>query len=607
MVSDDGGGYGWRPGDEPAIGELAFLADLRGAALVDAAGSVAWLCMPRLDQGSFCAKLLDAESGGHVTIAPATPAGPARRGYVDASLVLETVWETDGGRARVLDALAIDPDDLAHPPAMLIRVCEGLEGEVELGVVVAGCFDYGAAPPWIRAADDGFRLTAGDDGVLACGDGGLERDGDHGLGGRIRLRAGDRWRLALRFARPSALDRGEVEGLDGPGVDAALERTLDHWRRWRTKVRTPGGVDADGVAASARVLHGLTNADSGAIAAAATTSLPESPEGRTWDYRATWVRDSVFAVRAMAEVGFAEEADDFHRFMLRTAAGNAGAVRVMYGMDGERRLSELEVEELRGWHGIGPVRVGNGAVAQEQHDVLGELVNLSYRQHARGVELDGDDWRFLRAIVDRAAEVWHRPDRGLWEWRGEPRHFVHSKALCWSALDRGLRLAEAGGFEAPRARWEQARDAARAAIDRHGVDARGVFVQAFGSSDLDAAALLLPVAGYCAWDDERMVATADAIKAELDDGGLLRRYRVDDGQPGREHPFLACTFWLVEALARQGRRAEARTWFDSALAARTPLGLFAEQADPRTGRPWGNFPQALTHLAHIAAAQALAP
>jgi GH15 family glucan-1,4-alpha-glucosidase len=548
-----------------------------------------------------------------VTIAPAGSAdedqrpSPSHREYVEASLVLETVWETGGGRARVLDALAIEPDDLPHPPGTLLRVCEGLEGEVDLDVVVAGCFDYGAARPWIRAAGDGvYQLTAGDDGVLTGGDAGLERDGHHGLRGRIRLRAGERWRLALRFARPSELERGGVEPLDGPAVDEALERTLEHWRRWREDAAGQGGVDAEGVAMSARVLHGLTNADSGAIAAAATTSLPESPDGRTWDYRATWVRDSVFAVRSLAEVGRAEEADAFHRFMMRTAAGNAAAVRVLYGMGGERRLPELEVEELRGWRGIGPVRVGNAAAGQDQHDVLGELVNLSFRQHDRGVSPDADDWRFLYAIVDHAAGVWDRPDRGLWEWRGEPRHFVHSKALCWAALDRGLRLAEATGFGAPRERWAGQRDAVRAAIDQHGVDERGVFVQAFGSRDLDSAALLLPLAGYCAWDDERMVATADAIAAGLDDGGLLRRYDAHDDQPGREHPFVACTFWLVEVLARQGRRTEARAWFDRALAVRTPLGLFSEEAEPRTGRSWGNFPQALTHLSHIAAAQALA-
>lgn len=602
--------HGGTPGSEPPIEDLAFLGDRHGAALVDAEGSIAWLCLPRLDAGTFCAKLLDAETGGHVTIAPVGEAGRPQRRYVDGSLVLESVWAVDGGRVRVLDALAIDADDPTRPPGTLLRVCEGLEGEVQLEVVVAGCFDYGAARPWIRplrdASPDAFALTAGDDGFAAWSDGGLEREGDHGLHGRVRVRAGERWRLALRYARPPALDRGEVRVPDAEAIDAALDETLDFWRAWSAKLTPPDGIDPDGVRLSARILHGLMNGDSGAIAAAATTSLPESPEGRTWDYRASWVRDSVFAVRSLAKVGCPAEADGFHRFVLRTAAGNAGDVRILYGMDGERRRPELEVDTLRGWRGVGPVRIGNGAAGQDQHDVLGALLNLSFRQHERGFELDEDDWRFLRALVDRTAEIWREPDRGIWEWRGEPRHFVHSKALCWSALDRGLRLADAAGFDAPADRWRAERDALREAIDRDGVDERGVFVQACGSPDLDAASLLLPMAGYCAWDDPRMVATTDAVMEELDDEGLLRRYAVDDGMPGREGAFLACTFWLVECLAGQGRLAEARRAFDRALRTRTALGLFAEEADAATDRPWGNFPQALTHLAHIGAAQALA-
>lgn len=599
--------HGGRPGAEPAIEDLAFLSDRQGAALVDAEGAVAWLCLPRIDRGSFCAKLLDGESGGHVTVAPHGAAGRPERRYVDGSLVLETTWTADGGRVRVLDALAIDPSDPARPPHLLVRVCEGVEGEVALDVVVAGCFDYGAAQPWIRPmGDDAFALTAGDDGLAVWSDGGLERKGDHGLHGTIRVREGERWRLALRSVRPAALDRGEVAPPTADEVDAALDQTLGFWRDWSATLRTPDDVDADGVRISARVLHGLANGDSGAIAAAATTSLPESLEGRTWDYRASWVRDSVFAVRSLAEIGRPEEADAFHAFVLRTAAGNAGDVNIMYGMDGERRLPELVVDSLRGWRGIGPVRVGNGAADQDQHDVLGALLNLAFRQHERGTEIDADDWRFLRAIAERAARVWREPDRGIWEWRGAPQHFVHSKALCWSALDRGLRLAEATGFDAPVQRWRAERDAIRALVDRDGVDERGAFVQVLGGRDRDAAALLLPMAGYCAWDDPRMVATTDAVAEELGEDGLIRRYAAGDDLPGREGAFLPCSFWLAECLARQGRGAEARAAFDRALRTRNELGLFAEEADPSTDRPMGNVPQALTHLAHIGAAQALA-
>ena len=602
-------GHSGEPGHEPAIGELAFLSDRRGAALVDAAGSVAWLCLPRLDSGTFCAKLLDAETGGHITVAPATDGErprPQRRRYLDDSLVLETVWELPDGRVRVLDALLIDPDRLEAPPATLVRVCEGLEGEVALDVTIAGCFDYGAARPWIRPAGaTAFRLTAGDDGLLVWSDGGLRRTGDHGVAGQVGIREGQRWRLALRWASPVRLDCDDLPIPTPEVVDDALERTLAYWETW-SRTLTPPDVDLDGVRLSARVLHGLSNAETGAIAAAATTSLPESAQGRTWDYRASWVRDSVFTARSLAETGCPDEAKAFHRFILRTAAGNAGDLQILYGPDGERRLPEVEIDDLRGWRGIGPVRVGNGAVEQDQLDVLGELLNLSFREHERGADVDEDDWRFLRAVADRAARQWQEPDRGIWEWRDGPRHFVHSKALCWVALDRALRLADALGFDAPTERWTAARDAIRDAVDRHGVDDRGVFVQAFGAPDLDAAVLLLPVAGYCAFDDARMVATADAIREELGEGGLVRRYRVDDGQPGEEHPFLACSFWLAECFAYQRRADDARVVFDAALRARTDLGLFAEQADAHTGEPWGNFPQALTHLAHLAAAQALA-
>jgi GH15 family glucan-1,4-alpha-glucosidase len=359
---------------------------------------------------------------------------------------------------------------------------------------------------------------------------------------------------------------------------------------------------------SAMVLKALTQATTGAIAAAATTSLPEAPGGsRNWDYRASWVRDSVFALRSLAELGYAAEADGFRRFVQRSAAGSAEELQIMYGLRGERRLAEMTLDDLEGYGGARPVRIGNAAARQHQHDVYGELLDLAWSWHRQGHSPDADDWRFLVELVNAAAERWRTPDRGIWELRGRPRHLVHSKAMCWVALDRGLRLAADLGFAAPVARWTATRAAIHAAVERRGYDpGRGVFTQAFGRAELDAALLLLPSVGFVAWDDPRMLRTVDALRRELEVDGLLLRYRTADGLEGTEGTFVACTFWLAECLARQGRATEARAAFARASATANDLGLFAEEFDPATGTLLGNFPQALTHLSHIAAAVALA-
>jgi GH15 family glucan-1,4-alpha-glucosidase len=342
------------------------------------------------------------------------------------------------------------------------------------------------------------------------------------------------------------------------------------------------------------------------MAAAATTSLPESLRGRTWDYRYCWIRDSTFATRALAEVGCGSEADAFRRFIQRSSAGTAEDLQIVYGVHGARRIGEHELSELEGWRGIGPVHVGNSATGQFQLDAYGELVNLAWRWHERGNSPDDDLWRFLVTLVDCAAERWREPDRGIWEWRPRPRHWVHSKALCWTALDRGLRLAEECMRKAPVTRWRKQRAAVRRAIEREGYDRdRGVFVQWFGGRRMDAALLQLPVTGFVEWDDPRMVRTTDAVRDELWDRGLVRRYRAKDGNPGREGAFLACAFWLAECYARQDRMTQAHEVYDNAMATANDLGLFSEEYDTRSGEMMGNFPQALTHLSHVAAAMAL--
>jgi GH15 family glucan-1,4-alpha-glucosidase len=600
---------GAEAGAYPPIADYALIGDCHSVALVGRDGSIDWCCMPRVDSGSCFGRLLDRARGGFCSIAAVGGEGGAiARDYLDDTMVLRSVVESSTGQAHVTDLFAIDRRDPRSSPHQLLRIVDGVRGTVELELRVAPRFDYGASSPWLRCLGT-QRVAAfgGDDGLdLQC-DAPLELEGDHDVLARFTVRAEERIRLSIAYVDASTLDVDPPPELRPEQLDRRLEETVGFWRAWVGGMRVEG-PDAPGARRSALVLKALSNARTGAIAAAATTSLPEARQGgRTWDYRYTWVRDSVFAVRALAEVDLDAEADAFRRFIQRTSAGHADELLVAYGVGGERRLVEAEIPELEGWEGIGPVRVGNAASRQDQHDVYGELVNLAYRWHRRGHSPDDDLWRFIRDLVDAAAERWQRPDRGLWEWRAGPRHFTHSKVMCWSALDRGIALAQECERTAPLRRWRAAREDVRRAVERDGYDRRrGIFTQQLGGTRLDAALLLLPSTGFLAWDDERMVRTVDAIREQLGErGGLLRRYDGGDGLKGREGAFLACSFWLVECLARQGRVEQARGAFDAALAAGNDLGLFSEELDVRRRAAMGNFPQALTHLAHISAVLAL--
>ena len=597
------------PSSYAPIADYALIGDCNSAALISREASIDWCCLPRFDSGSAFGRLLDWDRGGHCAITPSGE-GPWEfsRRYLDDTLVLETNVLGPGGEAKLLDCFTIQGDPVQTERRQILRVIEGVRGSVEVDVRIAPRFDYGQVRPWIRRHGHRTHSTiGGNDALLVWCEQELEEDPDHELAGGFSVGPGDRVRLSLTYCAPEQVDAGPPAEPDARSLDELLEQTVAWWREWAKPLKL-ASRDEPGARRSGIALKALTHAPTGAVVAAPTTSLPETVGGsRNWDYRYAWVRDSSFSSRAFAELGAVDEADGFRAFIMRSAAGHAGDLQVMYGVGGERRLRGDVVEDLEGYRGSKPVQLGNDASEQVQLDAYGELVNLTWRWHRRGHSPSDDDWRFLVSLIDHAAERCHEPDSGIWEWPGEPDHFVHSKVLCWSALDRGIRLADECMRRAPTRRWKKARDGLREAIEERGYDRkRGVYVQAFDRTEMDAALLLLPTVEYVAWDDERMLRTIAAVREELDAGdGLLYRYRRDDGLEGQEGAFLCCSFWLAECLAEAGELGEARTVFDQAMARGNDLGLFSEEIDPRTGELLGNFPQGLTHLAHIDAAVAL--
>jgi GH15 family glucan-1,4-alpha-glucosidase len=590
----------------PPIDDYAFIADCHAAALVSSRGSVDWCCMPRFDSASVFGRLLDWDSGGYCEVAPAGEF-TATRAYVDGTLVLTTTYRTDRGEADVIDCFTMREGGAQRGHQQLLRVVEGRSGTTDFAITVAPRYDYGEVEPWIRQHSPArFSAIGGNDALVVSCDVPLTIAGHHDLVASFEVRAGQRVRLSIVSVAPETIDPAPPAQADAAELDRRLDETVRWWQTWSDRLVITGPYAA-GAKRSATVLKGLVHAPTGAVVAAPTTSLPEAiGAARNWDYRFTWIRDSHFAVRSLAELGAHAEADGFRRFVERSAAGSIEALQVLYGVGGERRLDELELQHLEGYRGSRPVRVGNSAARQTQFDIYGELVDLAWRWHQRGRSPDDDYWRFLESVVEHVAEHWREPDRGLWELRGEPRHFVFSKAMCWVALDRGIRLAHDSLRRAPRRHWEKERDELRRAIDEQGFDEqRNAFVQSFGSTELDAAMLLLPVFDVVAYDDPRMISTVDAIQRELDDDGLVRRYDGDDELEGREGSFLPCSFWLAECLARQGRVGDARKVYDRAMATANDIGLFSEEYDTEHHMALGNFPQTLTHLSHVSAAVAL--
>jgi GH15 family glucan-1,4-alpha-glucosidase len=582
----------------PAIDDYGFLGDGLGVALVSRAGSIDWACLRRIDDGSTFGRLLGWDTAGYCRFAPTAEAEVSRR-YLGDTLTLETTFRTAEGAVRVVDLLALRRD--GYPEGRLVRVAEGIEGEVEVGLVIAARYDYGQLRPWVRKVAEGVHtLIGGDDGLLVWSDLDLRIVERQDLVGVATLRPGERRRLSLDVRLPHTLDGDRLDAPDAAEVDGHLVTTEEGWSRIHEDV----DVEPE-LRRSALVLRALGNADTGAIAAAATTSIPEVVGGdSTWDYRYTWIRDSWLTVRALAELGDVSCADRFRRFVERSAAGQVEELQIAFGVGGEHSLGERTLDHLEGWRGAKPVRIGNDAAGQLQLDAYGELLELAWLWYERGHEPDEDWWHFLVDVANHAADRWRDPDHGIWEVRGEEHHFVHSKAFAWVALDRAARLADAldRDHNAEVERWRSEAAELRAEVLDRGVDPkRGCFVDALDGSDLDAAVLLLPSVEFVAWDDPVMVATVDAVLEDLlRDGFVRRRESWDD-----EGAFLPCTFWLVENLAHLGRVDEARAFYDRVVATANDLGLFAEEYDSRVPMVLGNFPQALTHLGHINAALAL--
>jgi alpha,alpha-trehalase len=596
--------------DSLPIGEYALLSDCRSAALVSRDGSVDWLCFPRFDGPSVFCRLLDP-AAGHFSIRPAGEFQVSRR-YVDQTLVLETTFTTARGTAVLTDALAVGRNERghhlgAHSPGTLLRSLTCTRGEIQAEVSYAPRPEYGLIHPVLVPVPGGLAARGGASRLLLSTLVSFGVD-DATATARVPLAAGQ--------AAVFALGHGDMVGpplapWTAEEITGRLDDTLESWRSWSAIHQNYEGPWRELVRHSGRVLQAMTFAPTGAMVAAPTTSLPETVGGeRNWDYRYTWVRDASLTMDALWVAACPDEANKFFAF-LADAAGSGlqrdADLQIMFGIGGERDLSERELPHLAGWRGSRPVRVGNGAWLQRQLDVYGELLGAAQRLVDQLGELDPVTRRFLTAAADTAAARWREKDQGIWEIRGEPQDFLYSKLMCWVAVDRAIALACHLGAEGRVTDWETARDEIRAAILTRGWNERaGAFTQAFGSEDLDASSLMLTITGFLAGDDPRMKATIDAIARRLtDEHGLVYRYLTRDGLAGEDGTFVLCTFWLAQAQALAGGVEAATVTFERAVAAINDVGLLAEEVDPSNGEMIGNFPQAFSHIGLINAAWAI--
>jgi GH15 family glucan-1,4-alpha-glucosidase len=580
------------------IEDYALIGDTHSAALVGRDGSIDWLCLPRFDSGACFAALLGDHSHGRWLVAPAVPVRSTRRQYRRDTLVIETEFETEAGAVRVTDFM---PPRQSEPD--LIRIVEGIRGDVPMRMELIIRFDYGHVVPWVRRVDDHLGAIAGPD-ALALWSGVPTHGKDLTTCASFTVRAGQRVRFVLMW-HPSHLPAPRP--LD---PDAALDDTINWWHEWVGRC-TYQGPWRDQVVRSLITLKALTYAPTGGIVAAPTTSLPEKIGGvRNWDYRYCWLRDATYTLYALMIGGYTDEAAAWRNWLLRAAAGDPATLQTIYGVAGERRLTEFEIPWLPGYQASHPVRTGNAAVHQFQLDVYGELMDALHLGRRSGISVDEETWSFERTLMAFLEKAWREPDEGIWEVRGPRRHFTHSKVMAWAAFDRAIKAVERFGLDGPVDRWRQIRADIHEEICRNAFDSRrNCFVQYYGASEPDGSLLLLPLVGFIDASDPRMIGTVSAIESDLMCDGFVQRYRTRqhvDGLPPGEGAFLACTFWLADNYALQGRRDDAVRVFERLLSLCNDLGLLAEEYDAAERRQLGNFPQAFSHVMLINTARNLA-
>ncbi|HEY7344822.1 MAG TPA: glycoside hydrolase family 15 protein [Gaiella sp.] len=582
------------------IEDYGLIGDLQTAALVSRQGCIDWLCFPRFDSGACFAALLGTEENGRWSLAPQAPVTRTGRRYRDDTLVLETELETAEGVVRLIDFM---PPRGEAPD--VVRIVEGVSGTVAMRMSLSIRFDYGWVIPWVRRREDGILAVAGPDALFLATPVELVGRNFHTVA-EFEVREGDRVPFVLTWypshhAPPQRVD-----------AEQALADTESFWREWVTDC-THVGRFREPLVRSLITLKALTYAPTGGIVAAPTTSLPEALGGvRNWDYRYCWLRDATLTLLALVRAGYEEEARAWRNWLLRAIAGLPDQLQIMYGLGGERRLSELELHWLGGYEGARPVRTGNAASKQLQLDVYGEVADALYHARVAGLPASAEAWALNRKLLEWLEDGWREPDEGIWEVRGPRRHFTHSKVMAWVAFDRAVRSVEEYGREGPLARWKAIRDEIHDEVCREGFDTElGAFTQSYGLPRLDASVLMMPLVGFLPANDDRVVGTVAAIERELVRDGFVERYRADDdnvdvdGLPPGEGTFLPCSFWLAQVYALQGRLDEAEALFARLLGLRNDLGLLSEEYDVAAGRLVGNFPQAFTHLALVDAALTL--
>jgi GH15 family glucan-1,4-alpha-glucosidase len=589
------------------IGDYALIGDCQSAALVGRDGSIDWACFPRFDSPAVFCAMLDAERGGAFVLRPSGLRG-TRRAYLQDTNVLQTTFECERGTVELTDCMPVRPLDPRRPTqvsawrSILRRVrCTGGEAEVRLDLWPR--FEYGRFVPRFRLVSDwAAEIVGGADALLVRASRALDAEE-----GRVTAR----W--AMREGEEVYVESSWVRSHFAPGVPtdvlqdradmaSRLDRTISFWRTWMAGCWYEGEWQ-DMVRRSALVLKALTFSPSGAVVAAPTTSLPEQIGGeRNWDYRYTWIRDATLTLISLFILGFTDEADAFKYWLERTGAGRPEDLQIMYGIQGDRFLPEIELEHLAGHRGSRPVRIGNAAVKQLQLDCYGQLLEAAWLYTRAGRSLTSDNWRFIASLADIVCERWRQPDQGIWEIRDEPRHFIHSKLNCWVALDRAVRIAEARGGPTPNAEgWARERDAVAAWLGQEG-SGIGWFPQAGGFDVADASALLVPAAGFLPCNDPKVLKTVEVVQRGLATDGLLHRYLTPDGVKGGEGAFVLCSFWLLDCLTHTGRLDEAERLMERLIGAANDVGLLAEEIDPHTGEALGNFPQAFSHMALVLSA-----